>query len=177
MDWFVGEIRLFAGNYAPEGWVLADGRALSIQQFPALYALLGTLYGGDGRTSFNVPDLRSRLPLGTGKTTSNSAHTYILAEKGGVESVALTEANLPAHTHALQATRDDADQVSPAGHYLADTPDNLPTYIAYIATATTRVLADQSITQAGGGQTHGNIMPCRSVTYIIATNGIFPTQG
>lgn len=176
MDWFVGEIRLFGGNYAPENWVLADGRSLSIQQYPALYALIGVTYGGDGKTTFNVPDLRSRLPLGAGKSPSNSGHTYALGEKGGAESVALSEATLPIHSHPLAATTDDANQLSPAGHYLADTPDNLPNYIPYAATATTRVLADGSITAAGGGQPHGNIMPSRGVTYIIATNGIFPSQ-
>lgn len=175
MDWFVGEIRLFAGNYAPENWVLADGRALSVKEYQALFALIGTIYGGDGVNTFKVPDLRSRLPLGVGKSQSNSNHTYALGETGGVESVALSQTTLPAHTHPLVATTDDGNQVSPAGHYLADTPDNVPTYIAYSATGATRVLADGSITQTGGGQTHGNIMPCRGITYIIATNGIFPS--
>ncbi|MEI7606653.1 MAG: tail fiber protein [Rhodospirillaceae bacterium] len=175
MDWFLGEIRLFAGNYAPEGWVLADGRELGVQQYPALYALIGTTYGGNGSTTFKVPDLCSRLPLGIGKSLSNSAHTYALGEKGGAETVTLAEANLPAHTHPLVATTDDGNQVSPAGHYLADTPDNVPTYIAYSTSAATKILADQSITPTGGGLAHGNIMPSRAITYIIATDGLFPT--
>jgi microcystin-dependent protein len=176
MDWFVGEIRLFAGNYAPENWVLADGRALNVKDYQVLFALIGTIYGGDGVNTFKVPDLRSRLPLGTGKTLSNSNQTYALGNTGGTEKVGLTQANLPPHTHPLAATTDDGNQTSPAGCYLADTPDNVPTYIAYSATGAARVLAEGSITQTGGGQQHTNIMPSRGVTYIIATNGIFPTN-
>lgn len=176
MDWFVGEIRLFAGNYAPEDWVLADGRELSVQQYPALFALIGVTYGGDGVTAFKVPDLRSRLPLGAGVSPSNSQQTYVLGSKGGAEKVALTDANLPPHAHLLVATTDDGNQTSPVGHYLADTPDNVPAYTPYVASAVTRVLADGSITQTGGGQTHINVMPSRGVTYIIATNGIFPSN-
>src|ERR1051326_1475358 len=98
---YIGEIRLFAGNFAPVGWLFCDGSTLPISQYDVLFNLIGTTYGGDGQNTFDLPDLRGRVPLHQG---SNQASTYVLGEEGGVESVTLTTQQIPQHTHALQAT-------------------------------------------------------------------------
>lgn len=177
VDCFVGEIRLFSGTFAPEGWAYCNGAVLPIAGNEALYTLLGVTYGGDGRTTFALPDLRSRLPLGVGVSPSNTATTYVVGGKGGAETVALTAAQLPAHTHSFNVSTADGNQTGPTNHYLADTPNNLPMYVPYASSNPTRILAAASISTEGGGSAHINVMRCTGMNYIIALNGIFPSQG
>lgn len=176
MDWFVGEIRLFGGNYAPEGWAFCNGGTYSITQYPALYALIGVTYGGDGKTTFAVPDLRSRLPLGVGKSPSTAGLTYAVGNTGGAENVTLTGAQLPAHSHQYMVYNTNGNLASPANAFLADTPDNLAMYVPYASANPTKVFADKAVDPTGGNAAHKNIMPTGAVNYIIALTGIFPSQ-
>lgn len=179
-DYYVGEIRLFAGRYVPVGWVACDGQTLSINTYQALYSLIGTTYGGDGQSTFGVPDLRGRLALGTGQYTAAAPDTsvaYTLGQSGGAESVTLLEATMPNHTHALAASTAAGTLTSPAGNLFADTPDNLPAYVPYVSTQTTRTLADDELLPTGGSQPHENRMPAMALRFIMATDGIYPMQG
>jgi microcystin-dependent protein len=175
---YVGEIRVFAGTFAPVNWVLCDGRSLEIRNYEALYALIGTTYGGDGRTTFKVPDLQGRLPIGTGPANGDinkgGTSAYVPGQSGGATSVTLTTAQLPNHTHSLMATTTAASQISPAGQVLADPSDDFNSYIPYNSTVTNRVMADQALSAEGGNSAHDNIMPSMPLTHIICVNGLFP---
>ena len=167
---FVGEIRMFAGNFSPRGWAYCDGQLLAVSQNDALFSLLGTIYGGDGRTTFGLPDMRGRIPIhaGTGPGLSNRS----LGAKGGAESVVLTESQLPSHSHAMQASTDPANSGYPAGLVVANT-DPLPIY--------NTEPADMPVTgaetgAAGGSQNHTNIMPFLCINFIIALFGIYPSR-
>ncbi|MBP2312714.1 phage tail protein [Azospirillum soli] len=177
---YVGEIRLFAGNFAPNGWHLCDGSLLAIPQYELLYALLGTTYGGDGRTTFGLPDLRGRLPIGTGSANGDpnqgGTSAYTLGQTGGATTVTLTEAQLPSHTHLLTATSTPATQTSPVGGILADPTDNFNSYIPYSSTGVMRVMANNSLLPAGGNAPHNNVMPTMPLTYIIALVGLYPAS-
>jgi len=174
MDYYLGEIRMFAGVIPPTDWVLCNGQMLSINAYPALYALLGTTWGGDS-TSFGVPDLRGRLPIGQGDgpTTSNR----ILGQKMGVETVALTEANLPPHSHSLNGTTTAATTVTPGPTVVhAALAGNARGYYAPTGTITDLFLDDLTIGEIGGSQAHPNLMPARAVNFMMATNGLYPVQ-
>jgi microcystin-dependent protein len=170
---YVGEIRMFAGNFAPVGWMFCEGQQLPISENETLFQLIGTTYGGDGESTFNLPDLRGRIPLhqGQGPGLAN----YVLAEVGGVEEVTLTINQIPAHSHPLTATNDTATQTNPGGQvparfsqanidpYLESTPPNVN-------------LAATAITPVGGSQPHTNFQPYLCVNFIISLFGIFPSQ-
>lgn len=174
MDQYLGEIRLFAGTYAPVNWHLCDGTLLSLTQYQALFALLGTLYGGDGRTNFAVPDLRGRLPINMGQGQGLSART--LGASGGAEGVTLTVANLPAHTHTLSATSTVGGATVPSGGLLAALNAPATQYVTHLTNVVTQSMASQAIgTSDGAGDAHLNVMPSMALTYIIALEGIFPT--
>jgi microcystin-dependent protein len=162
---YVGEIRMFAGNFAPAGWLLCEGQLLSIGENEALFQLIGTTYGGDGQTTFALPDLRGRLPIHQG-------NGLVLAERGGVETVTLTTNQLPAHTHPLHASAGNASAASAQGNVLAQTP----TYTPYIAAAPNVQLHGSSISPTGGSQPHDNYQPYLCVNFIISLFGIFPSQ-
>ncbi len=167
-DQYVGEIRMFAGNYAPQGWAFCNGALLPINGNDALYSVLGTTYGGDGRTNFALPDLRGRIPISRGTLEGTS---YGLGSMGGTEKVTLEESQLPAHTHIAKAGT-AAPVSSPANAYWGKT-----TGIAnYLAGGTPNVQMSQSlISVEGGNQAHDNVMPSFAVSFIIALNGIYPT--
>lgn len=169
-DPFVGEIRMFAGNFAPRGWAFCNGQLIPINQNTALFSLLGTLYGGDGRSTFALPDLRGRTPIhfGQGPGLSN----YPQGERGGTEQVTLTPEQLPAHSHALLASDAEGDQRTPNHHALATPEEGL----IYSATAPTAVMAKGAIAPTGSSQPHENRPPYLAVNYIIALFGIFPTR-
>jgi len=180
-DQFIGEIRIFAGNYAPENWALCDGSSLPIQGNETLFSLIGTTYGGNGSTNFNLPDLRGRLPVSQG-TPSYSTNNYALGQKSGVENVTLSEAQMPSHIHTLQAFSSAGTTGTAKGNYLAqsiDTTGGTNEDLFYLqGTAPVRatyVMEEQSIQSAGGSQPHTNIMPCTCVNFIIATRGVYPT--
>lgn len=167
---YVGEIRIFAGNYAPEGWAMCNGQLLPINENEALFALIGTTYGGDGRTNFAVPDLRGRLPVHMG-TSPRTGTGYVLGQAGGVEEVTLTVGQLPAHTHQAQANT-AADAESPANAVWAGSALN-----RFSTAAPDTGMSAAAVTQAGGGGAHDNVMPSLPLTFIISLLGIFPTQG
>jgi microcystin-dependent protein len=171
MEPFLGEIRLFAGTFAPVGWNLCDGSLLPIAQNDALYALIGTVYGGDGTATFAVPDLRSRVPVHQG---TGGGQTYTLGLAGGQESVTLTPANVPPHTHALSVTGTTGSVSDPTGALLAPLPDQ--NCKVYLGTSSGIALAAGSVGNTGNSQPHENRQPFLAFNYIIATAGVWPSQ-
>jgi microcystin-dependent protein len=167
---YIGEIRLFAGSYAPEGWLLCDGSSQQINQYDTLYLLLGTMYGGDGQTTFNLPDLRSRIPLGI-------SSVYAQGTMDGVESVTLNNATMPGHTHTLFGSGSPATTNIPsAGTTLADQVGGADQSVnAYIASGPGVGMSSQSIRPAGSSLPHDNMQPYLTINYIIATQGEFPS--
>lgn len=180
MENYIGEIRLFAGTFAPVGWQICDGSILSIAENDVLFTLLGTTYGGDGQSTFGIPDLRGRVPVSQGRSTSGT--TYVLGQKAGTESVTLTTAQMPAHQHTFTVANTPATQISPNNAYLANPTDpttNNKTVTFYLPDSveeTIQGLLPDSLTPAGGSQPHENRMPYTAVNYIIATSGIWPSQ-
>ena len=167
---FVGEIRMFAGNFAPRGWAFCDGQLLAVSQNDALFSLLGTIYGGDGRTTFGLPDLRGRVPIHAG--TGPGLSPRRLGAKAGSESETVTVNQLPAHSHALQGTTNLADSPNPQGRV----PARSTTVDLYIQEAPTESLAADSISQLGGSRSHTNLMPFLCIHFIIALFGIYPSR-
>jgi microcystin-dependent protein len=166
---YVGEIRMWGGNFAPVGWAFCDGAPLPIDQYTALFQLIGTTYGGDGQTTFNLPDLRGRAPVhqGQGPGLSN----YIIGQAGGVESVTLTTQQIPTHTHALTATTATGTQANPGGNLLANSQGPQP----YIQENPDGVLNAQAMGSAGGSQPHDNLQPFLGINFILSLEGIYPT--
>jgi microcystin-dependent protein len=162
---FVGEIRMFGGNFAPAGWMFCEGQLLPISENETLFQLIGTTYGGDGRSTFALPDLRGRLPVHQG-------NGVIIAETGGAEEVTLTASQIPIHTHALLASANNASSSNAAGNDLAQTPS----YTPYISASPDSPLNPASITPVGGSQPHSNLQPYLCVSFIISLFGIFPSQ-
>lgn len=163
---YIGEIRLFAGNFAPVGWQHCDGQLYPISQNEQLFQLIGTRYGGDGQQTFAVPDLRGRVPVHMG--TQN-----IIGSQGGVESVTLTSQQIPVHNHALTASRAGGQSASPQDRVLAS-PPGVTAFIQDVPSTSTP-LPPGTLGPAGGSQPHENLMPYGCVTYIISFYGIFPS--
>ena len=163
---YVGEIRMFAGTFAPVGWLFCEGQQLPISENETLFQLIGTTYGGDGQENFNLPDLRGRIPIHQG----NGA---ILAETGGAEEVTLTIPQIPAHTHPMLASGDVATGSAPAGNVLAATTG--ATITAYGTDAPRIVINPQSVALVGGSQPHTNFQPYLCINFIISLFGIFPS--
>ncbi|RMG86774.1 MAG: phage tail protein [Chloroflexi bacterium] len=162
---FVGEIRMFAGNFAPRGWAFCDGQLLPISQYDALFSLLGTAYGGDGRTTFGLPDMRGRIPVHAG-------HGHRLGQRAGVESVTLTANQIPTHTHVMRGSTSGLLGIEPAGSFLGSTSGDL-----YTADETPDTnMANESISAVGGSQSHSNMMPYLCIHFIIALFGIYPSR-
>jgi microcystin-dependent protein len=161
---YVGEIRMFAGNFAPAGWMFCEGQLLPISEYETLFNLIGTTYGGDGQSTFALPDMRGRIPLHFG-------NGFVLAETGGVEEVTLTVSQIPAHSHPFLASADNAQAAAP-GRVLATTPN----YTPYILATATQPLSPSSISSTGGSQPHTNFQPYLCVDFIISLFGIFPSQ-
>ena len=194
MDPFLGQIMMFGGNFAPRGWAYCEGQLLAISQNQALFSILGTTYGGDGRTTFGLPDLRGRTPVHTG--TGPGLSTYSLGERGGAETVSLTQSQMPAHTHvataqtvtqiavsskdatsaapaageALAAVSSERGKVSNAEIYNTETPNTVLS--AKTAASTTTI----TNLPTGGSQPHPNMQPYLAVHYIIALQGLFPSR-
>jgi len=171
MDPFVAEIRIFPFNFAPKGWAVCDGQILPLSQNTALFSLLGTTYGGDGKSNFALPNLQGAAPMHPGQGPGLSLHD--LGEAGGTDAVTLLESELPAHTHPLRAdTIDPADTnvPSPTASLAVSTGGTL-----YQTSANTQ-LAPQALTPAGGDQPHNNLMPYLTLTYCIALQGVYPPR-
>ena len=168
---FVGEIRMFAGNFAPRSWSLCDGQLLSVSQNDALFSLLGTIYGGDGRTTFGLPDMRGRIPIHAGSGPGLSPRTQ--GSKGGQEQVTLVVNELPSHSHRWQASADTAQQSSPQGNVNANIVASIDTYRQATPDST---MNGASILSTGGSTAHTNLMPFLCVNFIIALFGIYPSR-
>ena len=168
---FLGEIRMFAGNFAPRGWALCNGQMLAISTNTALFSILGTTYGGNGTTTFGLPDLRSRVPVHAGQGAGLS--NYVLGEQTGVENVTLLQGQMPSHNHMVAANA-AASATSPAGAVLANDARN-PSNI-YAASGDGTTMNPQMIALSGGSQPHANLQPVLCVNFIIALNGIFPSR-
>lgn len=161
---YVGEIRMFAGNFAPAGWMFCEGQLLPISENETLFQLIGTTYGGDGESTFALPDLRGRIPIHQG-------NGFILAETGGVEEVTLTVNQIPAHSHPFLATTDIASQGGTTSNVCAQ-----PSVTKlYFAAAGASPMANNSLTPTGGSQPHTNFQPYLCVNFIISLFGIFPS--
>lgn len=162
---FLSEIRIFSFNFPPKGWALCNGQLLPINQNQALFSLLGTVYGGDGRTTFGLPDLRDRLPIGVG-----NSHT--LGERGGEVNHTLSLNELPTHTHNLAASDAQANSTRFGGANFASSVGGS----VYSTSQASTVLDPQTITAIGGSQPHTNTMPILVLNFCIALQGIFPSQ-
>jgi len=170
-DAYLGEIKLWAGNFEPLPFKFCDGRALAIAQFNDLFNLIGTAYGGDGATTFNLPDLRGRVPIHQG--TGSTGTTYSLAETGGVERVTVSVPQLPAHTHPFLASTAGGDAVNPQGRVIASPPGISP----YQPDVPTANLAPSAVGPAGGSQPHENLSPFILINFIICVqDGVFPSR-
>lgn len=171
MDAFIGMIMPFAGNFAPRGWALCNGQALSIVQNTALYSIIGTVYGGDGQSTFNLPNLNGRAIVGAGQLQGGG--NYQLGQSGGAESVTLSTNQLPAHTHTLEATSNQVSTGGPGGNLLAR---NTATNLYAPPGGPTVPMAGAAISSVGANQPVPTTTPYQAVTYIICTQGIFPSR-
>src|SRR3954468_8702671 len=167
---YVGEIRIFAGNFAPAGWMFCDGQLLPISENETLFQLIGTTYGGDGESTFALPNLQSRVPIHMGK--GKDGITYQLAEQAGTESVTLTTQQIPIHNHAVIASGDPATQASGKDAILAAAVSQV---MYFAATPTAPTLNPATITPTGGSQPHDNFQPYLCLNFIISLFGIFPS--
>ncbi len=170
-DPFVAEIRIFPFNFAPRGWAWCDGQLLPLSQNTALFSLLGTTYGGNGKSNFALPDLQGRAPMHPGQGPGLSLHD--LGETGGAETVTLLESEIPSHAHILRATATLADTPAPAGAVLARSPAN-----PYQQNTTANLvdLSGQALAPAGGDLPHNNLMPFVTFYFCIALQGVFPPR-
>jgi len=178
-DPFLGEIRMVGFNFAPVGWALCNGQTLSISQYSALFALLGTSFGGNGTTTFNLPDMQGRVPINAGSGAGLSP--YILGQSGGTENVTLSTPQMPSHTHLANISNLAGTVSNPTNATLAQSntgtarePNlNVPNFVT---TAPTGALAPTTIGPSGGNLPHPNLQPYLTVYFIIALNGIFPSR-
>ncbi|MBZ9757775.1 tail fiber protein [Mesorhizobium sp. ESP6-5] len=161
---YVGEVRMFAGNFAPAGWMFCEGQLLPISENETLFQLIGTTYGGDGESTFALPDLRGRLPLHQG-------NGFILAETGGAEEILLSIQQIPAHSHPLLASGDIANLPNPSGSVIGRSPQ----VNAFINAGPSVPMAQQFVSSVGGSQPHSNFQPYLCVNFIISLFGIFPS--
>ena len=166
---FIGEIRMFAGNFKPVGWEFCNGQLMPISENTALFQAIGTTYGGDGQETFALPDLRGRLPIHQGTGAGLTGH--IAGDNGGVEEVTLTIQQIPIHTHPLLASSNPAQTNAPANQVLAQ--DNFVGADPYVEDTPTVNLAVQSIAPIGGSQPHTNFQPYLGINFIISLFGIF----
>lgn len=169
---YIGEIRLFAGNFAPAGWAFCDGQLLAISENDVLFNLIGTTYGGDGQETFALPNLQSRIPIHMG--TGPGGNTYILAEAAGVEQVTLTVNQIPNHTHAALC-RSGAGQTSSNPENGTWTNSDVNQYSSAAATGGMGASGTITTSPVGGSQPHDNMIPFLCINYIISLFGIFPT--
>lgn len=166
---FIGEIMLFCGNYAPNGWMPCDGRLLPIAQYDALYSVLGTTFGGDGAETFGLPDLRGRCLLGAGNGPGLTPR--VLGDVFGTEAVALTEVQMPSHSHVLNCGAKDAISPTVAERVPAVSPDHYAT-----SSTSLQASARESTTTFGSGQPHNNMQPFQVIQHCICVEGIFPPR-
>ena len=173
MDPFVAEIRIFPFNFAPKGWAFCDGQLLPLSQNTALFSLLGTTYGGDGKSNFALPNMQGNAPMHPGQGPGLSLHD--LGEMSGSETVTLLQSEIPSHSHSLMASSTNSSKPSPAGNALTRVQSGATPYLAP-AGAPLSTFADVSLTPAGGDQPHNNMMPYLTLNFCIALQGVFPPR-
>lgn len=166
---YIGEIRMFAGNFAPVGWALCNGAQLAISENEVLFQLIGTTYGGDGQSTFNLPNLSSRVPMHMG--TGPTGQSYIIGEAAGAEQVTLTTSQIPAHSHVPLCNSGAGSQGDPSGGVWGQQTENTP----YNTTAPSITMATNAIGPAGGSQPHDNMVPFLVINFIISLFGVFPS--
>ena len=164
---FIGNIMPFAGTFAPLGWAFCDGSLMAISQNDALFSLIGTTYGGDGQTTFALPDLRGRMPMHQGPG-------FVIGQVAGTETVTLTSQQMPLHSHTVIGNSGNANSNDPTNNFLAAQPSLLE--YAPGATANATMKSNAILPGGGGNQPHDNIMPYLAISYVIALEGIYPTQ-
>ena len=169
-DPYLGEIRLFAGDYAPQDWSFCNGQTMSVGEYQALYSLIGTTYGGDGVSSFALPNLAGRVIIGVGKSSA-SGKTHALASSGGEDYVTLNPSNLPAHTHIASASNKLGSLSAPAANTWA--VSTIHQYSTTVAQAIS--MASSAVSTVGDGVPHPNVMPSIALNYIIAMVGLYPS--
>lgn len=162
---YVGEIRMFAGNFAIAGWMFCEGQLLPISEYETLFQLIGTTYGGDGESTFALPDLRGRVPIHFG-------NGFTQAETGGVEEVTLTVSQIPAHSHPYLGTTSSATDANAQSNFAAQAG----TFFPYLNVPPSVAMASQSVSSVGGSQPHTNFQPYLCINFIISLFGIFPSQ-
>ena len=167
---FIGEIIMFGGNFAPRGWAFCDGQLLSVSENQALFSILGTTYGGDGRTTFALPDLRGRVTIHPG--TGPGLTPRSLGEMGGQERVTLTTNQIPSHNHDIKAHKTEGDSSSPDGNFPAKSGEGDPDYNS----SSDATMNSDAIGNTGGDQPHNNMPPFQTINFIIALQGIFPSR-
>ena len=167
MDPFLGQIIMFGGSFAPQGWAFCEGQLLPINQNTALFSLLGTIYGGDGITTFALPDLRGRVPIGQGNGPGLAPRQW--GEQSGTEQNTLNTTQLPEHNHAL-AAKEEGNAADPNGNFIAGTGSNV------FGTASDSTMDNTSISNVGGGQPVNNMQPFLCVNFIIALEGVYPPR-
>jgi microcystin-dependent protein len=172
---YIGEIRLFGGNFAPQNWSFCDGSLLLISEFEPLFNLIGTTYGGDGQNTFALPDLRGRVPVHVGQ--GNGLSVYVMGQRGGVENVLLATSQIPAHTHALSGAT-QGTSVSAVNRLLSTDPGGAiaPYFKPPLNNGRPGTMNSNAIGASGGGTPHDNLQPFVAITYIISLFGIFPSQ-
>ncbi|MCP4306839.1 MAG: phage tail protein [bacterium] len=170
---FIAEIRIFAGNFAPRSWAFCDGQLLPVAQNTALFSLVGTTYGGDGRTNFGLPDLAGRVPVHAGNGPGLTPRQ--LGESGGTETVTLTEAQIPTHSHQLQGVNNAGVVKTPSTEVAIARSTGTAGYQTDSSSNLVAMAAD-TIDDAGGTQPHDNMQPYLALSYIIALTGLFPSQ-
>ena len=165
MNPFIGEVRPFGGTFAPQGWAACDGTLLNISDYSALYSLIGTTYGGDGQTTFALPDLRGRMPL-------HASSQFPYGQSAGAESVTPAQSQLPAHQHVVNAVSDQGNTANPKGAFWASSG----TTLEYATATPDTVMNAGTLATAGGGKPHENRMPYLTLMFIIALDGVYPSQ-
>ena len=170
---FLAEVRLVGFNFAPRGWAFCDGQILPINQNQSLYSLLGTTYGGDGRTSFALPDMRGRVPMHVG---SSNGTAHLLGQKSGEETHTLAGNEMPQHDHVLHATNASATQAGPAGALPAQVTAGVDFVYSSASDNLNVSLNSAAVANVGGGQAHDNMQPYIAVNFCIALQGLFPSR-
>jgi len=173
-DPYIGEVRIFAFDYAPIGWVFCDGQLLPVAQYQALFAVIGTIYGGDGQNTVGVPNLMGRIPINFGQGTGLSA--YAIAQMGGNATVTLTSAQIPNHNHNMVVTLNDATTNNPNGLYPSKHMDDAQGNMYKTNPTLDATFASQALSNAGGNQGHENRQPYLPVNFCLAVEGIFPVR-
>lgn len=168
---FVGEIRMFAGNFAPRGWAFCDGQLLAVSQNDALFSLYGTIYGGDGRTTFGLPDMRGRIPIHAGQGPGLSPRA--IGSRAGAEQETVTVNELPTHSHTFNAVSTAATETSIGAN---ETMAQSVGYDAYVPNQNTTTMSSNNVSAVGGSRAHNNEMPFLCVNFIVALFGIYPSR-